>query len=121
MKGLLTGKTPVDSLGDEEKDLSKLLNEMKGSLIIEGHKSNDAIEGCLSLLKEIEAGEVSEVWSGEGVGAVPTYILGDKTQDRNIERTIEEMKRDYNNFTDSTDKFPEVADLEKGLPDGDKK
>lgn len=121
MKGLLTGKTPVDSLGDEEKDLSKLLNEMKGSLIIEGHKSNDAIEGCLSLLKEIEAGEVSEVWSGEGVGAVPTYILGDKTQDRNLERTIEEMKRDYNNFTDSTDKFPEVADLEKGLPDGDKK
>ena len=122
MKGLLTGKTKIETVGEDEKELAKLLNEMKGSLIIEGHKSNDAIEGCLSLLKEIEAGEVSEVWSGEGAGAVPTYILGEKAQARNVERTIEEMKRDYNNFTDSTDKFPEVADLEKeGLPDPNKK
>ena len=122
MKGLLTGKTPLTSMDDEEKDLAKLLNEMKGSLIIDGQKSNDAIDGCLSLLKEIEVGEVSEVWSGEGVGAIPTYILGDRSHERNIESKIEEMKRDYNNFTDSTDKFPEVADLGKeGLPDPNKK
>ncbi len=122
MKGLLTGKTKIETVGEDEKELAKLLNEMKGSLIIEGHKSNDAIEGCLSLLKEIEAGEVSEVWSGEGAGAVPTYILGEKAQARNVERTIEEMKRDYNNFTDSNDVFPEVADLGKeGLPDPNKK
>lgn len=121
MKDLLNGKTDIDSLGDEEKELAKLLNEMKGTLIIEGHKSNDAIDGCLSLLKEIEAGEVSEVWSGEGAGAVPTYILGDLSHKRNIEREIEQLKVEYNQFTDSTDKFPEVVpDEHEKLNPGDK-
>jgi hypothetical protein len=121
MKDLLNGKTDIDSLGDEEKELAKLLSEMKGTLINEGHKSNDAIDECLSLLKEIEAGEVSEVWSGEGVGAVPTYFLGDLSHKRNIEREIEQLKVEYNQFTDSTDKFPEVVpDEHEKLNPGDK-
>jgi hypothetical protein len=100
MKGLLNGKTSLDSASDEEKDLAKLLTEMKGSLIMEGQKSNDAINECLSLLKEIEAGEVSEVWTGGGVGAVPNYILGDKAHTRDVDAKIDQIKRDYNKITD---------------------
>ena len=110
MKGLLNGKTSLDDASDEEKDLAKLLTQMKGSLIMEGHKDNDAINECLSLIKEIEAGEVSEVWSGEGLGAIPTYDLGDKASNRDVERQIDELKRDFNEITETPKekKFTEV-------------
>ena len=126
MKGLLNGKTSLDSASDEEKDLAKLLTEMKGSLIMEGQKSNDAINECLSLLKEIEAGEVSEVWTGGGVGAVPNYILGDKAHTRDVDAKIDQIKRDYNKITDgAVDEkhiFREVLDDNDvpGLNPGDK-
>ena len=119
MKGLLNGKTSLVDASDEEKDLAKLLNQMKGSLIMEGYKSNDSIEECLSLLKEIEAGEVSEVWSGEGAGAVPTYILGDKSKNRNVEANIVEMKKDYRKLTGRTDRFKEVEEGPETLNPGD--
>ena len=120
MKGLLTGKTKLETASDDEKQLAGLLNEMKGSLIMEGKHSNDAIEGCLSLLKEIEAGEVSEVWSGKGAGAVPTYILGDKSQAGNAQAQIEELKQDFDELTNLEKKFNKEVDR-TGLPDPDDK
>ena len=126
MKGLLNGKTSLDDASDEEKDLAKLLTEMKGSLIMDGQKSNDAINECLSLLKDIEAGQVSEVWTGEGIGAVPNYLLGDKAHTRDVDAKINEIKRDYNEITKGavTEKhtFKEVLDDSDvpGLNPGDK-
>ena len=120
MTGWLTGKTKLETASDDEKQLAGLLNEMKGSLIMEGKHSIDAIEGCLSLLKEIEAGEVSEVWSGKGAGAVPTYILGDKSQAGNAQAQIEELKQDFDELTNLEKKFNKEVDR-TGLPDPDDK